>query len=333
MDYGVAEGHFNETALAKSASAVYGIKNSTVSFVENNSFEQSIRRTVELFGVPFGNSTALSADKMAQRVAGTHKVCLVGDGGDEILIGYPRYKAILHHQRYSQLPKWLILIASQMSGLVPEKGGSATTIRRAKQFISNLNVPVGEAFLEWSTYLNNESISRATGSSFKSSFYDGLLDVFNIYGFDPILAASIVDLKSFVPYNLMQCADRTSMAHSLELRSPFLSTELIEYSLSIPSALKMKKGRTKPLLVDSLGEKLPEIIRNQPKRGFNPPLASFLNENMRALEDELVGNNSSLKNEIDLEFIKEEINAFKVGKRDNSTFLWGLSSLSSWLAT
>src|SRR5439155_4088506 len=95
-----------------------------------------------------------------------------------------------------------------------------------------------EAFLNWSTFLDSQTLTEAVDGEPGTGFYFGLLDLFRRHAADPLRAAALVDLKSFVPFNLLQCADRASMFNSLELRVPFLAPRLVEACLGLPSILK-----------------------------------------------------------------------------------------------
>jgi asparagine synthase (glutamine-hydrolysing) len=159
-----------------------------------------------------------------------------------------------------------------------------------------------------------------------------LLETFRRHAADPIRAAAIVDLKSFIPFNLMQLADRASMAHSLELRVPFLARPLVELCLSLPAGVKTTPGdRPKPLLAAALRDGLPDFILRQPKRPFNPPVRTFMRRNLRFVDDLLLGPGARSPQILWRSFLETQVEALRSGRRDNSTFLWGLASLEHWL--
>jgi asparagine synthase (glutamine-hydrolysing) len=319
----------DESHIARRIAADHGLPNVTIPFHEIE-FHRSIQRIVDLFDQPFGNSTALVSDLIAREAAKSSKVCLVGDGGDELAIGYPRYKAITLHQQLRQLPSALASLGQLCSNWLPESGRYATLIRRLKQFLNTLGHPLGESVLDWSTYMSTPTLAWATGKrECRTPFYNDLLDTFIRQSHDPVRAATIVDLKSFVPFNLMQSADRTSMAHSLELRSPFLSPLLVHGMLGLPSRVKMGKG-VKPLITGAFADRLPHSVLSQPKRPFNPPIRNLLNANFEQLRDCLLHPTARIGMILNREFIKHEVVAFASGRRDNSTLLWGLATLESW---
>lgn len=320
----------DESHLARQIAADHGLSNTTIPFHQLD-WQHSLQRIVELFDQPFGNSTALVSDLIAREAAKSCKVCLVGDGGDELAIGYPRYKAIGFHQRLEWVPSSLSGFSRMCANWLTEGGRNATTIRRAKQFLQTLGRPLAESVLDWSTYLNTATLAWASGKKeCRTPFYNELLDTFTRQSRDPVRAATIVDLKSFVPFNLMQSADRISMAHSLELRSPFLSPLLVHGVVGLPSRGRMGTG-VKPLITGAYRNQLPQSVLSQPKRPFNPPIRNLLKSNLEHLCHDLLHRSARVHMILNSEFLKHEVNAFASGQRDNSTLLWGLATLEQWL--
>lgn len=321
---------YDESALAREVATANGLPNETILF-DKVEFHAAVGRMVDIFDQPFGNATALVSDRIAEQASHTCKVCLVGDGGDELAIGYPRYRAIDHFQTLSALPRSLTHMLQGLAQWIPEKGRYAIPIRRAKQFLCTVGQPLAESFLDWSTYLNTPTLAWATGiEDCRTAFYTELTETFLRQHQDPIRAATIVDLKSFVPYNLLQSADRSSMAHSIELRSPFLSPRLIRGIAGLPSRVRMNH-QTKPLITTALADQLPVGILNQPKRPFNPPIGNLLRANLDEVNRYLTAPSARIGTLLDRAFVRREMADFGAQRRDNSTLLWGMATLEHWL--
>jgi len=322
---------YDESRIAKLCADFYGIENTLINLHENESFSEKLDRSLEMFGSPFGNATSLVSDILSKSVSSQRKVCLVGDGGDELLAGYPRYKALNYLKRISLVPKVFISILLKLIKKLPESGVGATKIRRIRQFLESCHLPIEEAYLNWVGYSSMEAISKAMDYSGGMSFHNSLKSLFKEHSDDPIKAASLIDFKSFVPYNLMQSSDRTSMQHGLELRSPFLAKDLVMTMINIGSKNKLSRKYNKPLLVYALKNILPVDILNIPKKPFNPPMRSFMGENIKNVRVLLCSDSSLLPKLVSLDFIEKEISGFDNGTIDNSTYLWGLCSLETWL--
>ena len=321
----------DESGLAAQAAAFHGIGNCQATFDAQRPLLEAAQRSVEIFGQPFGNATALIADQIAKLAARHSRVCLVGDGGDELLIGYPRYHGLLLKQRMERLPRPILRSLALASRLAPERGRYGTTIRRGKQFLAGAAKTTAECYLDWLTYTEASTIRRILNRREDTAFNHNMLETFERHRDTPLLAAAIVDLSSFIPFNLMQSADRTGMQHSLELRCPFLAPALIHHTLRMPSSSKIQRGRVKPLLVDAFAGEWPPQLINQPKRPFNPPVNTWLRQQFDVLNDALTNSTSELSSLVGHEFIQQQLQAFQTGQSDNSTFLWGLLSLETWL--
>ena len=322
---------YDESNLASACARYYGVSNRRIDLDTRRNFVEEAKKSVMIFGQPFGNSTSTVAERLAEAVVSDKKVCLVGDGGDELFIGYPRHKALLLRERLERLPGTLLYALSVVVGTMRERGKLATRLRRARQFLEARGQSTAEAYVGWNIHCDAEKLNAAIGCTGASAFQAQLIDIFDRYGSDPLLAASIVDLKSFVPYNLMQCADRTSMHHSLELRCPLLARELIDVMVNVPSEYKVKRGVNKPLLVKGFQEALPPFILTRKKKYFNPPMRSFVAAHLEDIREILMGNDSEVKQLLGREFVFQEIESFSNGTRDNTKFLWGLSTMELWL--
>ena len=322
---------FDESMLARCSAAGFGLGNTAVPF-HHMSIENALEKVRRLFDQPFGNFTAIAAEMIAETATRSCRVCLSGDGGDELLVGYPRYKALRYHSLFARLPGTARSALMITSGRLSQTGRLATFIRRGCEFLEEIDRPMEEAFLNWSTYLDSQTLAEAVDGEPGTGFYFELLDLFRRHAADPLRAAALVDLKSFVPFNLLQCADRTSMSHSVELRVPFLAPRLVEACLRLPSIVKSTPAnQPKPLLAAAFRDELPAFILRQPKRPFNPPVRHFIQRNMAFVEDYLLGLGAHIPQTLSRSFVKNQVAALGSGQRDNSTFLWGLATLEHWL--
>ncbi len=328
---GAADG--DESPLAREAANHFGIQHHVSNFAGHASLEQTVDRALSMFGQPYGNATALAAEAISGQAARRSRVCLVGDGGDELLNGYPRHRAIGWAQT---LNKWVGPLGGPIHAVasrIPTTGKWEIQIDRMKRLTETLQTTPGESFLRWTTFLRQEEIERGAGLRCDSGFYESLLELFARHEDTPLLAASLVDLHSFVPCKLMHCSDRAGMAHSLELRCPFLAPPLIRYALTLPERHKMRGRRVKPLLADAFEPELPPFVKKQPKRPFNPPMRRYLRTHIATIHDLLINQGSPLTEILGPEFVQGKLDEFKSRRRDHSTLLWGLLVLNRWLST
>jgi len=284
------------------------------------------------FGQPFGNPTAILTYLLTQKAREEIVVGLVGDGADEIFMGYPRYK-------YANLGRKLNRLTPNVVGQVVQKGLSMMgesvdgnhLKRRIKMFSDSLT---NENFIyEWASYnrdgLCSKLVKNADNKRFK--FFENITRKLD-KSLSESDRSSYLDLNSFVPSNLLECADRMSMLNSFELRAPYLDVELVEYCCSLPEKFKLRDGETKAIARMIAKKYLPNEIIERPKRGFNPPVGLWFKNKITDLSDKYVANDKSqvFENYLDKSTLEEMISFYDAGKKDLSTELWGVFMFINW---
>ena len=327
---GTADG--DESQLAKQSASHFGIQHHVSNFTQHASLELAIDKALSMFGQPYGNATALAAEAISQRAAERSRVCLVGDGGDELLNGYPRHRAVSWARTLSKLVGPLGGPIHAATNRIPTFGKWEIQIDRLKRLTETLQTTPAESFLRWTTFLRREEIEGDAGLTCDSGFYESLKELFARHQNRPLVAASLVDLHSFVPCKLMHCSDRAGMAHSLELRCPFLAPHLIHYSLALPERYKTSGRRVKPLLADAFKSELPPFVHKQPKRPFTPPMRRYLRTHLNSMRDLLTRKDSPMSDVLGRKFIEQKLSEFESRRRDHSTLLWGFLVLNRWLS-
>ncbi|PYS68710.1 MAG: asparagine synthase (glutamine-hydrolyzing) [Acidobacteria bacterium] len=272
------------------------------------------------------------------RLAADHvKVVLTGEGSDEMLAGYGRYrKTILNlalGARYHQLtPLWVQSLVKKQISLTPGP--------RLRQKISRtfLNVPPD---LE-SIYFDNFAVfSRAmqpallSGSTLEKvgtidPYYRlrSLLENTDAVSFlDRLLYA---DTKTYL-HELLMKQDQMSMATSIESRVPFLDHKLVEFTAKLPERLKLRGSTTKYILRESMKGLLPDTILNRPKMGFPVPIGSWFRGAYRSVVDEYVLSDRALSRGIfDPAYVKTLVHRHQVVGEDHSERLWSLVNFEMW---
>ncbi len=281
------------------------------------------------FGEPFGNPTALLIDDLSAKAREHVTVALVGDGGDEVFAGYPRYAGGMLAGRYRKLPQWLRHnVAVPVAQRLPESTTGFHAWRRAREFIIGANAPDPEMYASWVEYFSPQERAELLGLTAVPP-----RPIAELYrqapSSDPLDAMQQTDLLSFLPGNLLAYGDTMSMAHALELRVPLLDHRLIEAVGSLSSSLRFANGK-KTLLRAIAARLLPRSIVRRPKRGFNPPMGRWLNQELRPLVAERLGPARLTAIGIDAGPVSRLIEEHRRGWRDNSLKIWSLLVLESW---
>ena len=257
------------------------------------------------FDEPFADSSAIPTYYVAQMAKENVTVALSGEGGDETFGGYPyRYFWDQIAERYRKVPYWvrekfLKKIASIIP--LPKNSGLQNKVRQLKKFLSYAGMEQEKRYLHWFSIFTPELKEELYKASVQKEIED--INSYNIYQthFDKVPEEELlqrmmyVDTKVLLPHDLLTKVDRTSMAHSLEVRVPFLDHELVEYAWNIPSSLKLKGKTTKYILKKMSSHFLPDEIPWRKKQGFEVPISSWFQGKLNSYAKEMLSEETIVK--------------------------------------
>ncbi len=237
-------------------------------------FEGALQRMTELFDEPFGDSAAWSNYLIAQFARREVTVALSGEGGDEIFCGYPRY--------WSQVGRRSNLLNRALARHLPPLSRLASSMQRH----AYVGLPAYAAALGGMTAVQIDSLLSA---DWREAGYDYLWFYRQHWREDlqPLSRLRWLDVHTDLAEGLLTKVDRTSMAHSLEVRPPLLDHRLVEFMLSIDPHLLVDESRRRgKLLVRRLMQpRLPEGHLNRSKSGFGLPVHAWLKRHPSVLRD------------------------------------------------
>lgn len=281
------------------------------------------------FDEPFADSSAIPTWYVS-KIAREHvTVALAGDGGDESFGGYSRYLTALSRNRVpAGVRKLLRPAGSALGRVIPRFSPAYNTIRNigmnALQFHAN-----GNHETDTRTLLSHEFLAGLGDVSTRDLLCANQSDADPS---DPLSPLALLDIAHYLPDDLLVKVDRMSMAHSLEVRAPFLDYRLVEFAATLPAHLKIQGTNTKVILKEAFGGALPEVVLQQRKRGFSIPLARWLREDLRDLVEDAVS--SRELNETGF-FDPREIRSIwfehKLKRRSRAAQLWRLLCFAHWL--
>ena len=303
-----------------------------------------ISKSAELLGTvtrhfdePFGNPTCLLLYQLSQ-VAKEHvTVALVGDAGDEVFLGYPRYQGALLSQRYRHAPLFLRQAVAWGANHIREGSNGDHSKRRAREFLTGSCHGPERMYLEWVRYFDEPLLDRIYSPDLKRQLrgHDSSEYLLRLLaradGADFVDRINYADLHSYLPHNILRYSDRMSMAHGLEIRCPFTDHKLIEFLARVPWQRKLCGKQTKCLLRQAAQNWLPASVLERGKMGLNPPMGLWLRGHLRPLLSEyLAPEQIKRRGYFDPDVVAELVRDLMTQRRDYSLHLWALICFEEW---
>ena len=333
---GFEDQDYNESGHAQKVADHLGTKHRTYLLSERQALD-IIPRLSTIYDEPFADISAIPTLLVSQYTKQSVSVALSGDGGDELLGGY---------NRHIQGPKLL-----RLSRMLP------AFLRTLLE--KNIETVNGEC---WDGLLSHipqagvkmHKLAAALGAKNAQDLYDRLISTFQEknwplagpYNADfeypalpspsmgPAEQMMLWDSLHYLPHDILVKTDRASMAHSLEVRCPFLDTRLYEFCQSLPPSMKIRGGQGKYILRKMLERYLPPSLTERPKQGFSVPMDRWLRGDLRDWAEDLLDEQdletSGLYN---IRRVRALWDAHLKGEGYHTQKLWTVLMAQSWMKT
>ncbi len=331
---GFNEKSHSELPYAKKVAELYGTKH-TEFIVEPKALE-ILPALVQSYEEPYADSSALPTYYLSQLTKQHVTVALNGDGGDENFAGYPWYTVHRYLNQYHRIPKplhWLILAGARVGASLSK----TTFTNRALRFAQGMQEIPERRYLRYMAYFHPDERDPSYTNEFymRSRDWDSysfLTSLFQEAGTsDPLDQALYTDIHSYLPDDLLVKVDISSMAVSLEARSPFLDHVFMEFAAQIPSSLKLHGLEKKYIFKRALECIVPHENLYRKKMGFGVPIEHwFRNELQSYLRDTLLDPSAFVKTIFRQEAIRHLIDEHVHTRINNAPRLWALLTLELW---
>ncbi|HVS29617.1 MAG TPA: asparagine synthase (glutamine-hydrolyzing) [Solirubrobacteraceae bacterium] len=281
---------------------------------------------------PFGDSSAIPTYLLNEVTRSHLTVALSGDGGDELFGGYERFAAGLALGDYQRVPRLVRRLTRAALMRLPPTAlrGRAGSLQRFaaagvdldligayRAWLAFVDEPTRRALLREPDDWALRDYERIWRESDGSPVLDRLLDL---------------NLRTYLVDDLLVKADRMSMAHGLEVRSPFLDRQLIELAADLPPELKVRRLALKRVLKEAVRDLLPAEVLDRPKRGFGVPLDRWFREDLRGyLHSMLRAPSARVREHLAQEPLDGLLNEHDRGLRNHGNALWTLLCLEAFL--
>ncbi len=296
-----------------------------------------VRKLVRHCGEPYSDASILPTYLLSEFTSKHVTVALSGDGADELFAGYERY-LLMRYSKYSDFIPWHLrkFIFGLPEKLIPNKG-DRYFFGRLKRTLHSVAALTDERYIDIISRFNEVLKSTLYGDRFADFNFCPSADVIssvynNTTARHKVEKIMETDLYTYLPEDILTKVDIASMASSLEVRSPFMDYEVVEFAASLPLKFKQRRVSSKHILKQAFSDMLPSEIINRSKKGFGVPLAVWFRGVWREqlqehlLEGLLVKDDFFKKNAIE-----NMLNEHIVKKCDYSYPLWSMLILELFL--
>jgi asparagine synthase (glutamine-hydrolysing) len=327
---------YDETSAARETAERLGTEHQEFR-VEPNCVEV-LDKLVWHYDEPFGDSSAIPTYYVSKLTRQHVTVALTGDGGDELFAGYLRYKAVRLAAILDRLPGWMKAAGGNrfLSNLA---GGrrQRSLVRRAARFGEALNYSPQRRYFDWMSMFNEARRAELYSDAFLAELpdvdpFEFLAHAFTrVRGRDPVTQASLVDLQTYLPCDLLTKVDIASMANSLECRAPFLDHRVVELAARMPVDYKLRGRQSKRILQQAFPELLPPRVMRRPKMGFGVPLEHWFRHELKDYSRQVLLDPRSIeRGYFRPEVVRRMLDDHQSGTFDHSYRLWGLLFFELW---
>jgi asparagine synthase (glutamine-hydrolysing) len=283
---------------------------------------------VRAFDEPFADSSAIPTYYVTKFASEHVTVALSGDGGDELFVGYNNYPQFLSIARKNFLPTQLKFGLNFLINYLPDN-------IRGKKLINYLRVKRNHEYAFASIWQNYERVKLLNNSIIDSNlikaeqFKENILS--DIQSKISVLSSlQYLDILTYLANDILVKVDRTSMHHSLEVRSPFLDHKLAELAFRIPDSIKFKRNIQKYIIKAAMQDLLSERILNHPKQGFSVPLKKWFQEDLHQYLAERLNSGPNMKHFFNINYVFQILDYHKRGFRDYGSKLWAILFFLEW---
>jgi asparagine synthase (glutamine-hydrolysing) len=328
---------FNETDFAIEVAKRYKADH-RIEIVDQDDFDL-VDKLAALYDEPYADSSAMPTYRVCELARKHVTVALSGDGADELFAGYGRYRWHMNEEKVRQvLPFNFRKAVFKPLGALYPKMDWAPKFLRAKTTFQSMAMDTVEGYHNSISILRQDERNKLFSKAYKQKLggYTSL-KVFRKYqdkikALDPMKTAQYLDMKTYLVGDILTKVDRASMAHSLEVRVPFLDHKFVEWGFQVPSEVNLEQGVGKKSLKRSMEPHLPYDVLYRKKMGFSIPVAQWFRGPLREkLYKGLLSKQMENCGYFDMKQLRNLIDQHVKGIKDNSAPLWTLMMFESFL--
>lgn len=286
------------------------------------------------YGEPYADSSAIPTYYVAKLTRDHVTVALNGDGGDESFAGYERYWGHAMADRIGRLPGGFSTVRA-FSRLIPDSSDPKALARKVRRFTEALGNGPALRYGRWSGYFSEQERDallrpevRTGLDGWSRGWFASLFE--DTDKLHPVDAAMSVDVRSYLPFDLLVKVDIATMANSLEARSPFLDQEVMSFAARLPVNMKLRGRTSKYILRKAFADLLPRENVARPKMGFAVPVGEWLRGPLKELlYDTLLASDARTSAYLRPDAVRAVVDWHMKGE-ERSSQVWNLLMLEMW---
>lgn len=274
---------FDETVHARQTARHIGTEH-TVFMLRNADLLEHLEETLDYLDEPFADSSALAVSILSRKTRDYITVALSGDGADELFAGYNKHRATwlaMNGGLRSLLvkagnPLWQMLPASRNSK-------SGNRIRQLRRFAEGMKLDTAERYWRWAGYTSGNAVAGMLLPDTQIETAARKKELVTALQKDTSINSQLYcDMQMVLGGDMLVKVDRMSMCHGLEVRSPFLDHELVDFVMQLPATYKIDATQQKKILKETFAALLPAETFARRKQGFEVPLLHWFRNELRS---------------------------------------------------
>ncbi|OLS35827.1 asparagine synthase (glutamine-hydrolyzing) [Bacillus sp. MRMR6] len=314
---------FSEIDVAKESAEKLGVEN--ISYVITpEEYMRELPKILWHMDDPLADPACVPLYFVAREARKHVTVVLSGEGADELFGGYNIYREPQSLEVFNNIPRVIKVFLKWLSTMLPEG-------TKGKSFIERGVTPLEERYIGNAKMFTEEEKSRLLNVYDPGLHYTDITKPLYMesVGYTPVDQMQYIDIHTWMRGDILLKADRMTMAHSLELRVPFLDKEVFKVASTIPAGLKTTNATTKYILRKAVEGIVPDHVLTRKKLGFPVPIRHWLKDEMTSWAKGVV-RDSDTEYLINKNYLLKLLDDHCLGKMDNSRKIWTVLMFMVW---
>lgn len=315
---------YNELNFAKKTAEYLGIENISIN-VSEQEYIKALPSVAYYMDDPLADPSCVGIYLLSEEARKHVKVVLSGEGSDELFGGYNIYKEYYSLKPFSYLPEVVKGKVNKIAKLLPDIKGKSYLLRGTTKlkdrYIGNAKIFSNEEVKN----IIHDYDENNTCSNILSSLYEEC----DKNNYDDVTTMQYIDMNTWLEGDILLKADKMSMAHSLEVRVPFLDKEVLKCAEGLTLSQKVNKNNTKVLLREAFKDIVPPYMKEKKKLGFPTPIRVWLKSDLGKYVREII-NNADVDELINKKYVINLLDEHIQGEKDNSRKVWTVFMFCLW---